>query len=72
MCFDEGDSCLDSVELLVGDQGKKLDNDKFSGIIGLAPQNDPNNKLRSFIEQVTGNNQLNPLFSFYLPKGQNG
>lgn len=38
----------------------------------MAPQNDPNNKLNSFIEQVTAGQKLQPLFSFYLPKGQNG
>jgi len=36
--------------MLVGDQGKGLEADKFSGIVGLAPQNDPNNKVLSFIE----------------------
>jgi hypothetical protein len=38
--------------MLVADHGQKLDADKFSGIIGLAPQNDPDSKLTSFIEQL--------------------
>jgi hypothetical protein len=40
--------------------------------VGLAPQNDPNNKLSSFIEQVSGGDKLRPVFSFYLPENQNG
>ena len=40
--------------------------------MGLAPQNDPNNKLSSFIEQITNKEQIKPVFSFYLPKGENG
>ena len=41
--------------MLVADHGNKLDADKFSGIIGLAPQNDPDNKLSSFVEQISKN-----------------
>ena len=53
ICF--GEQCLKGLQMLVGDQGKALDDDKFSGIVGLAPQNDPNNKVSSFIEQISGN-----------------
>lgn len=58
VCFDGANQCLNNIELLVGDQGKDLEKDKFSGIVGLAPQNDPNNKLSSFIEQVTAGQKL--------------
>lgn len=71
ICF-TSDKCLSSVQMLVGDQGKQLEADKFSGIIGLAPQNDPNNKLSSFIEQVALGRGLKPVFSFYLPKDKPG
>lgn len=51
ICFaSEGKGCINGVQMLVGDQGKKLEADKFSGIIGLAPQNDPNNKMSAFID----------------------
>lgn len=58
--------------MLVGDIGQGLETDKFSGIIGLAPQNDPNNPMVSFIEQVSKSEELPPVFSFYLPKDSNG
>lgn len=58
--------------MLVGDIGKQLEHDQFSGIVGLAPQNDPNNRLTSFVEQLTVHKDFKPVFSFYLPKGQNG
>lgn len=37
LCFDGDNKCLQDIELLVGDQGKDLEKDKFSGIVGLAP-----------------------------------
>ena len=71
ICFG-GAKCVDSVQLLVGDQGKQLEADAFSGIVGLAPQNDPNNRLASFIEQMAPEKGMRPLFSFYLPVERNG
>ena len=43
--FNENDSTksLKGIEFLAADIGKQLEADKFTGIIGLAPQNDPNN-----------------------------
>jgi len=41
---------MSQVQMLVGDQGKGLEADRFTGIIGLAPQNDPNNRMTAFIE----------------------
>lgn len=60
--------------MVVGDQGKKLEKDKFSGIIGLAPQNDPNVKVQSFIEQLASKtgSLFKPVFSFHLPKDKDG
>ena len=49
ICF-SSNSCVNQVEMLVGDIGSKLEADQFTGIIGLAPQNDPNNHLHSFVE----------------------
>lgn len=73
MCFDgTGKNCASQVQMLVGDQGSRLEADKFSGIVGLSPQNDPNNKLKSFIEQVTQTKEVTPIFSFYLPKNKDG
>ena len=48
-----GKGCMSQVQMLVGDQGKKLEADKFTGIVGLAPQNDPNNRMSAFIDQIT-------------------
>ena len=46
ICFSTtGKGCIGKVQMLVGDEGKNLEADKFSGIVGLAPQNDPNNKI---------------------------
>lgn len=44
LCFG-GTKCINQAQMLIGDIGKQMEQDKFSGIIGLAPQNDPNNHL---------------------------
>ncbi len=56
------------VQLLVGNQGKGLEADRFTGIVGLTLQNDPSNRMIAFIEQFLKSKELNPVFSFYLPK----
>ena len=59
--------------MLEADQASGVEQDRFAGIIGLAPKSSEQ-QLRAFIAQVTEINtfateeRLSPLFSFYLSK----
>ena len=77
ICLDEsGFICLNNIYFLGVHQAEEIDEDNFSGIIGLAPGSNPSNyqnkRLPSFIDQLArikdekGNNLIDPIFSFFM------
>lgn len=64
LCFTKtGVECIDDVQFIAVEDASDIGNDRFSGIIGLAPTNEnADTKLPSFISQGES------MFSFYLSK----
>jgi hypothetical protein len=60
ICFAEDPKsapCIGGIKLLEADQASGVDQDRFAGIIGLAPKSSEQ-QLRAFIQQVTEVNRF--------------
>ena len=76
ICFAKDDSqpCVNGIKILEADQASGVEQDRFAGIIGLAPKSSEK-QLQAFVTQVHDINrfstedQLNSQFSFYLSTG---
>lgn len=53
LCFEQGDKapCLKSLKVLHADQATGVENDRFAGIIGLAPMS-TDHQLTGFMKQL--------------------
>lgn len=75
LCFEQGDKapCINKMKILQADQATGVENDRFAGIIGLAPTSTEKN-LQAFMKQLQQINtfgekdSLQPMFSVFLSK----
>lgn len=75
LCFEQGDKapCINKIKILQADQATGVENDRFAGIIGLAPTSTEKN-LQAFMKQLQQINtfgekdSLQAMFSVFLSK----
>jgi hypothetical protein len=59
---------MSNFNFLAVDEGTDLNNDRFSGIVGLSPNKIGAKGIDGFLTQLSTRNVVDPVFSFYLTK----